>query len=136
LDLSVAFQVHQQIEHALICITHLLLHVQNVHEHVWQALVINSAGLGGTVFNQQLEQQNEQPSREHSSSVAAVQQATPLGSLPAPQDRSGKHHDTCWNVKHVLLLSCVCPVQATTMLCCEPSFWAAVPWCLRLVHLF
>ncbi|DBA79876.1 TPA: hypothetical protein ACH3X1_008221 [Trebouxia sp. C0004] len=46
------------------------------------------SGQGGNVFNQQPEQQNEQPSREHSASVVAVQQATPLGSLSAPQDRS------------------------------------------------
>ncbi|DBB04723.1 TPA: hypothetical protein ACH3X3_010027 [Trebouxia sp. C0006] len=51
------------------------------------SLVPNSPGLGGTVFSQQLEQQNEQPSREHNSAAVAVQQATPLGSLSGPQDR-------------------------------------------------
>ncbi len=57
--------------------------------------MIHSTGLGGTVFSQQLEQQNEQPSREHNSAAVAVQQATPLGSLSGPQDRLSKHCDTC-----------------------------------------
>ena len=58
-------------------------------------LVSHSAGLGGTVFSQQSEQQNEQPSREHDSSVVAVQQATPLGSLSGHQYHSSKPRDTC-----------------------------------------
>ncbi|KAL0021694.1 hypothetical protein WJX79_001117 [Trebouxia sp. C0005] len=67
----------------------LLSYAHNSPE-VEQALETRGAvqGLKGTDFSQQLEQQNEQPSREHNSSVIAVQQATPLGSLSGPQDRS------------------------------------------------